>query len=68
MGYAQNGELNTRQQSITYKDLAGVAITRGFHTDSDHRWLKDSNTYNGEYKLICSICNGVNMLPQLKIW
>ena len=52
--------LQNRQTEITYKDLVGVAITRGYHTDSDHQWMYDANSStNGNYKLICSICNGV---------
>lgn len=55
-----------RQLYITYRDLAGVAITRGFHTDSDHKWLYDSvNSSSGNYKLICSIYNGVKRVPNL---
>ena len=66
MGYAKNGNFLTRQQNITYKDLAGVAITRGFHTDSDHRWLVDTDQlYNGQYKKICSICNGIEYVSSL---
>lgn len=47
--------------NITYRDLAGVAITRGFHTSQDHKWLIDWNYdyENNGYKIICSICNGV---------
>ena len=64
MGYAGNNE--NKQQNITYKDLAGVAITRGFHTDSDHRWLVDTDQlYNGQYKKICSICNGIEYVSSL---
>lgn len=59
MGYAQNGYLLSRQRNITYKDLAGVAITRGFHTDSDHQWLNMGLQHDGTYKFVCSICNGV---------
>lgn len=62
MGYGYN----TRQTEITYRDLAGVAITRGFHTDSDHKWLYDNvNSSNESYKLICSICNGVKRVSNL---
>ena len=50
---------------ITYKDIAGVAITRGFHTDSDHKWLYKGLDTNGKHKLICSICNGVNAVDSL---
>ena len=59
MGYAENGNLLSRQQNITYKDLAGVAITRGFHTDEDHQWLNMGLQHDGTYKFVCSICNGV---------
>lgn len=55
MGY---GETSYRQVDVTYKDIAGVAITRGFHTDNDHCWMKRINS-NGTIDLICSICNGV---------
>ena len=63
MGY---GEENTPKcVDITYKDIAGVAITRGFHTDEDHRWLTTGALIDGEYKLICSICNGVKYVESL---
>ena len=62
MGYGTNNHV----EDITYQDLAGVAITRGFHTDNDHRWLRDtSQMYDGKYKLICSICNGVKYVSSL---
>ena len=65
MGYG-----DPRQTNITYKDIAGVMITMGFHTANDHKWMytEDSNIVDPEtgniiindgYKLICSICNGV---------
>ena len=54
MGYAKDNGL-TRQSEITYKDIAGVAITRGFHTNSDHIWLRVGSTN----KVICSLCNAV---------
>ena len=60
MGYGSN-----RSTDIKYKDIAGVAITRGFHTDEDHRWLTTGALYDGEYKLICSICNGVKYVDNL---
>ena len=63
MGYGSPTE--TRCCNITYKDIAGVAITRGFHTDSDHKWLYAGLDTNGKYKLICSICNGVNAVDSL---
>ena len=50
---------------ITYKDIAGVAITRGFHTDDDHKWLNCGLQEDGTYKLICSICNGVKNVNSL---
>ncbi len=62
MGY---GSLSARSLNITYKDIAGVAITRGFHTDSDHKWLNCGLQSDGTYKLVCSICNGVRMVENL---
>ena len=55
----------TMARDITYKDIAGVAITRGFHTDSDHKWLYAGQQSDGTYKLICSICNGVKYVESL---
>ena len=63
MGYGE--PVYTRSADITYKDIAGVAITRGFHTDDDHRWLTTGALNDGEYKLICSICNGVKYVESL---
>lgn len=57
MGYGK--DMLNRSSDITYKDIAGVAITRGFHTDSDHKWLNCGVQSNGKYKLLCSICNGI---------
>ena len=54
-----------RATDITYKDIAGVAITRGFHTDDDHMWLNAGVQSDGTYKLICSICNGVKYVSSL---
>lgn len=54
-----------RSENITYKDIAGVAITRGFHTDSDHKWLNMGQQSNGKHKLVCSICNGVKEVDSL---
>ena len=54
-----------RTLNITYKDIAGVAITRGFHVDNDHKWLNSGLQDNGTYKLICSICNGVKYVSSL---
>ncbi len=70
MGYYEQDSqnlLNIAYSSpyITYKDIAGVAITRGFHTDEDHRWLTTGALYDGKYKLICSICNGVKYVENL---
>ena len=62
MGY---GYISYRSQDITYKDIAGVAITRGFHTDNDHKWLNAGIQSDGSYKLICSICNGVKNIASL---
>ena len=47
-----------RQTEISYQDIAGVSITRGFHTDNDHIWMLRTNT-NGTKDVICSLCNGV---------
>lgn len=63
MGY---GKTLHRQTDITYKDLVGVAITRGYHTDRDHKWLYDSESSSSDKKkLICSICNAVKYVPNL---
>ena len=51
--------------SVLYKDIAGVAITRGFHTDNDHKWLNCGLQSDGNYKLVCSICNGVKQVTSL---
>ena len=56
MGYGN--VFDQMAQNPTYKDIAGVSITRGFHTDDNHRWMirtrDDGSTY-----LICSLCNGI---------
>ena len=57
MGYGS--PMADRSSDITYKDIAGVAITRGLHTDSDHKWLNCGLQSNRKYKLLCSICNGI---------
>ena len=54
MGYGDGG----RSIYAKYKDIAGVAITRGLHTDSDHIWMLRSNT-DGTEDVICAQCNGV---------
>lgn len=63
MGYGSPA--TNRAVDITYKDIAGVAITRGLHTDSDHKWLNCGLQSDGKYKLICSICNGVKYVNSL---
>ncbi len=63
MGYGS--PLDKRSYDIQYIDIAGVAITRGFHTDDDHKWLNAGIQENGTYKLICSICNGVKYVESL---
>ena len=63
MGYGS--PMSARSSDITYKDIAGVAITRGFHTDADHMWLNAGIQSDGTYKLICSICNGVKYVSSL---
>ena len=57
MGYGS--PMTSRSSDIKYKDIAGVAITRGFHTDNNHKWLNMGQQSDGTYKLVCSICNGV---------
>ncbi len=63
MGYGE--PITNRMPNITYKDIAGVAITRGFHTDDDHKWLNAGKQDGEQYKLICSICNGVKYVTNL---
>ena len=55
MGY---GDVSYRALDITYKDIAGVSIARGFHTDSDHIWMLRTNS-DSTKDVICSLCNGV---------
>ena len=55
MGYGDDLNCITH---ITYKDIAGVSITRGFHTDDDHRWMIRTREDGSQY-LICSLCNGI---------
>ncbi len=64
MGYTNS--IADREKNITYKDIAGVAISRGFHTDFDHKWLNCGLQTNGNYKLLCSICNGVKEVASLE--
>ena len=65
MGYAKNNDGNTRQSEITYKDIAGVAITRGLHTDANHKWMTDGINTTSGIKLICSICNCIKYVNSL---
>ena len=53
MGYG-----DPRAKNASYKDIAGVSITRGFHTDEDHAWMLRTNT-DGTQDVICAQCNGV---------
>ena len=62
MGYG-NGDRSTYAK---YKDIAGVSITRGFHTDADHVWMLRTNT-NGTHDVICAQCNGVRYNVTLSI-
>ena len=62
MGYGYIGNIAV---DISYKDIAGAAITRGLHTDLDHKWLNCGQQSNGKYKLVCSICNGVKEVNSL---
>ena len=63
MGYGQ--PISNRSSNISYRDIAGVAITRGFHADNDHVWLYAGQQSTGQYKLICSICNGIKSVSSL---
>lgn len=66
MGYSKTGNTENRQTEITYKDIAGVAITRGFHTDENHSWVSDFQINNDDkYKLICTICNCVKYIDDI---
>ena len=56
MGYGD--VLSERSTYAKYKDIAGVSITRGFHTDDDHKWMLRINI-DGTKDVICSLCNGV---------
>ena len=63
MGY---GEHANRTLHITYRDIAGASITRGFHTDNDHLWMFRENRNNVTNILvsvdaICALCNGVRI-------
>ena len=53
MGYGDNASTDP-----AYKDIAGVSITRGFHTDADHIWMLRTND-SGTKDVICALCNGV---------
>ena len=64
MGYSYNNYSSLKQKNITYKDLIGAAITRGYHTDNDHQWIYHSSGH-GAYKLVCSICNSVKYVSSL---
>ena len=55
MGY---GEYANRVTHITYRDIAGASITRGFHNDGDHLWMLRTNE-DGTNDVICALCNGV---------
>ena len=55
MGY---GDGVNYQLGPTYQDIAGIAITRGLHTDENHIWMKRENMDN-TIDLICTICNGI---------
>ena len=59
MGYGYGA----RSTYARYKDIAGVAITRGFHTDNDHLWMLRINS-GDSYDVICALCNGVKFEVQ----
>lgn len=70
MGYSYfvenpNTTYQNRQTEITYRDIIGAAIIRGYHSDSNHKWLCDETFQNGKYKLICSICNGIKYVNSI---
>lgn len=66
MGYSKNGVVENRQTEITYKDIIGAAITRGYHTDEDHLWVSDFQINSDDkYKLICTICNCVKYIEDI---
>ena len=54
MGY---GQTEFRVTHVTYKDIAGVSITRRFHTDDNHLWMLRIN--DNSYDVVCALCNGV---------
>ena len=54
MGYGDSDEIKYAK----YKDIAGVAVARGFHTDEDHVWIARIND-DGTKDVICAQCNGV---------
>lgn len=58
MGYGLGNDTTTKKTYATYQDIAGISITRSFHTDDDHIWMKRVNDDN-TIDLICSLCNGV---------
>lgn len=64
MGYSN--EYAIASTEVTYRDMAGTLITRGIHTNSDHKWLFDPVSSMEKYKLICSICNCVKYVDSLE--
>lgn len=64
MGYSN--EYANASTEVTYRDMAGTLITRGIHTNSDHKWLFDPVSSMENYKLICSICNCVKYFDSLE--
>lgn len=66
MGYTDYNIGEDATIDVTYRDVAGAMITRGIHTEEDHRWLYDvSSSTANNHKLICSICNGVRYVSSL---
>ena len=64
MGYPNDD--TERQPNVTYRDLVGVMIARGLHTNEEHVWLYDEESSSiGNYKLICTICNCVKYVNNL---
>lgn len=58
MGYDIDDITYNKQSNITYRDIAGAAITMGIHTDADHIWRISDEGFNDYTKIKCIICNG----------
>lgn len=57
MGYATYGEYTEYQTFIGFYDFMGAAITRGLHTENDHKWRVEGT--KGDLTVLeCYLCNG----------